>query len=146
MTQTLLHETAEPQYPRANHNVLCIDADDESRLLVSEILYEHDVDFALTADDAVQLAHSRSYDLYLLDPCVPGYADFDLVRELRRFDAHVPLVICSAPGRTPVHADLIQAHLDKPLSARLLREIATRVLAAAKKTTATRVCGTSAAG
>src|SRR3982751_5083808 len=76
--------------------ILCIDADDESRLLIAEILYEHEVDFALTADDAVQLAHYRAYDLYLLDPAVPGFNDFDLVRELRRYDPHVPVIICSA--------------------------------------------------
>lgn len=41
-------------------NILCVDADDYARLLIAELLYEHDVDFALTADDAVQLAHSRT--------------------------------------------------------------------------------------
>jgi DNA-binding response OmpR family regulator len=118
-----------PVYPlvRSTPKVLCIDADDESRLLVAEILYEHEVDFALTADDAVQLAHCRAYDLYFLDPAVPGFSDMDLIRELHRFDHSVPLVICSASDPVLCHGESVQARLQKPLSARCIRETVTRL-------------------
>lgn len=112
----------------ATRNILCIDAEDESRLLIAEILYEHEVDFALTADDAVQLAHYRPYDLYLLDPSLPGFNDFDLVRELRRYDAHVPLVICTSSDRLLAADEVVQARLEKPLAPRAVRETATRLL------------------
>jgi DNA-binding response OmpR family regulator len=119
-----------PVYPlvRSTPNVLCIDADDESRLLVAEILYEHEVDFALTADDAVQLAHCRAYDLYFLDPAVPGFHEMDVIRELRRFDSNVPLVICTASDPAPGFAGPVQARLQKPLSARAIRETVMRLI------------------
>jgi DNA-binding response OmpR family regulator len=112
---------------RSTPNVLCIDADDESRLLVAEILYEHEVDFALTADDAVQLAHCRAYDLYFLDPAVPGFDDMDVIRELRRFDPCAPLVICTASDPALRYDGPVQARLQKPLSARAVWETVTRL-------------------
>ena len=81
-------------------NILCVDADDYARLLIAELLYEHEVDFALTADDAVQLAHSRSYGLCFMDPAVPGFEDLDLIEEVRAYDAQMPIVICS-PAHEP---------------------------------------------
>jgi DNA-binding response OmpR family regulator len=118
-----------PIYPhvRSTPNVLCIDADDESRLLVAEILYEHEVDFALTADDAVQLAHCREYDLYFLDPAVPGFHEMDVIRELRRFDSNAPLVICTACDPALGYGGPVQARLQKPLSARAIRETVMRL-------------------
>jgi DNA-binding response OmpR family regulator len=128
MPATIVHEA--PVYPpvRSAPKVLCIDADDESRLLVAEILYEHEVDFALTADDAVQLAHCRAYDLYFLDPAVPGFAEMHVIRELRRYDLCVPLVICTASDPVLWYGESIQARLQKPLSARALRETVTRLV------------------
>ncbi|MDB5905449.1 MAG: DNA-binding response regulator [Betaproteobacteria bacterium] len=127
MAATTVYES--PVYPlvRSSPKVLCIDAEDESRLLVAEILYEHEVDFALTADDAVQLAHCRAYDLYFLDPAVPGFSEIDVIRELRRFDPHVPLVICTASDPVLCRGQSIQARLQKPLSARCIRETVTRL-------------------
>jgi CheY-like chemotaxis protein len=106
-------------------NILCVDAEDTSRLLIAEILYEHEVDFALTADDAVQLARSRHYDLCFVDPAVPGFGDVDLLAELRAFDTRVPIVICSASERALDDRAGIRACLLKPLSAAAIREAAT---------------------
>jgi CheY-like chemotaxis protein len=128
MPATTVYETPVHPLVRSSPKVLCIDSDDESRLLVAEILYEHEVDFALTADDAVQLAHCRAYDLYFLDPAVPGFSEIDVIRELRRFDPHVPLVICSASDPVLCRGDSIQARLRKPLSARAVRETVTRLV------------------
>jgi DNA-binding response OmpR family regulator len=66
--------------------------------------------------------------LFLLDPAVPGFADFDLVQELRRYDAHVPLVIYGTDGDDAHTNEPAQAVLTKPLSARAVRETATRLL------------------
>jgi DNA-binding response OmpR family regulator len=127
MSATIILEAPVHPLVRSSPKVLCIDADDESRLLVAEILYEHEVDFALTADDAVELAHCRAYDLYFLDPAVPGFSDMDLIGELRRFDPSVPLVICSAFDPVLCRGHPIQARLQKPHSARCIRETVTRL-------------------
>jgi DNA-binding NtrC family response regulator len=115
---------------RAGHNVLCGDADDHARLLIAELLYEHDVDFALTADDAVQLAHCRSYQLCFIDPAVPRFADFDLVAELRAYDLQLPVVICSTSNAALRHEATFHARLTKPLCAFAVRDTATRILLA----------------
>ena len=123
-----LHPVTNQTRLARTRNVLCVDADDTSRLLIAEILYEHEVDFALTADDAVQLAHSRRYDLCFVDPAVPGFADFDLLAELRTFDTRVPIVICSAGERAVGEGADVRARLLKPLSAAAIRDAATRFM------------------
>jgi CheY-like chemotaxis protein len=108
-------------------NVLCVDADDESRHLIAELLYECEVDFALTADDAVQLAHCRSYDLYFVDPAVPGFGE-RILDELRLYDRHVPLIICGA-GPDGATSHDASARLQKPLCPAMIRLTAARLLA-----------------
>jgi CheY-like chemotaxis protein len=131
METTSTTTTLEPAAQRtAAGNVLCIDADDESRHLIAELLYEHEVDFALTADDAVQLAHCRSYDLMFVDPAVPGYDTIDLLTELRLFQRRVPIVICTAGATQCTEGDNIPTQLAKPLSAAAIRETALRLLGA----------------
>ena len=109
-------------------SILCVDADDEARLFAAELLYEYDVDFALTGDDAVQLAHSRAYDLYLVDPDVPGCERVDLVTDLRFYDKGVPLVICTGDGEWHGHAGKAEACLSKPFNAVELRALVESLL------------------
>ena len=102
--------------------ILCVDADDSTRLYAAELLYEYEVDFALTGDDAVQLAHARSYDLYLVDPDVPGCDNIDLLDDLRTYDPAAPVILCTRSNGT--HPSFTTAHacVTKPYAANTLRE------------------------
>jgi DNA-binding NtrC family response regulator len=113
---------------QATRNILCIDADDHARLLIAELLYERDVDFALTAEDAIQLAHSRAYCLCFIDPAVPGFGDFDVLAEVRAFDPHLPIVISSGSECAFAANGAVQGRLSKPLCAFAVREMATRLI------------------
>ena len=133
MSDAQIHELAAKREAPSGHtrSILCIDADDESRHLIAEILDEHEVDFALTMEDAVQLAGSRTDDLCFIDLAVPGCADVDLVRELRAFDGRVPVVICSNGAAASISPQK-QACLAKPLSAAAVRETAIDLLLSAR--------------
>jgi DNA-binding response OmpR family regulator len=96
--------------------------------LIAETLFEYEVDFALTADDAVQLAHSRTYALYFLDPAVCGFHEVDLLTELHYYDPCVPLIICTSSDRTLPLPACAAAHIHKPLRSEVIRNTATRVL------------------
>ena len=97
MWRTYQHDSAaQTAHTHMTAHILCVDADDHSRHLIAELLYEHEVDFALTADDAVELAHYHSYDLYFVDPEVPGYTGPQLLDALRFYDPDAPLIICAA--------------------------------------------------
>jgi DNA-binding NtrC family response regulator len=109
-------------------HILCIDADDDSRHLIAELLYEHEVDFALTAEDAVQLAHYRHYDLYFVDPAVPGYTGSELLRDLRLYDEHAPVIICGGRREADGDGNTVSARLRKPLCAALVRATAAGLL------------------
>ena len=124
------HNTQQPRLhapARPSCNVLCADADDDSRLLIAEILYEYDVDFALTADDAVQLAYSRAYDLCFVDPALPGFSEL-LIPQLRLFNADLPVVMCIGSRARTCYGAAIHAILHKPLSALAVRTTAMREL------------------
>ena len=113
---------------RAPRSILCVDADDDSRLFAAELLYEYDVDFALTGEDAVQLAHSRAYDLYLVDPDVPGCERVDLLQDLRLYDKGVPIVLCMSAGRLAAAEDVAEACLRKPYNGAELRAVVERLV------------------
>lgn len=126
MTAPYLLQSATRTAPHAAHSILCVDADDFARLLLAELLYEYEVDFALTADDAVQLAHSRTYALCFMDPAVPGFRDLDLIEEVRAYEPQMPIVICSAT-EVPLSAQ-VQGRLLKPICPSAARELALCVL------------------
>lgn len=115
------------RFAPSSRSILCVDADDESRHLIAELLYEHEVDFALTADDAIQLAHSRSYELYFVDPAVPGFCASTLFHELRRYNPSAPIIIC-ASHRYTAPDGAMDAFLDKPLCLSAIRQTAQRLL------------------
>jgi DNA-binding response OmpR family regulator len=54
------------------------------------------VQIAERGDEALELARSDRFDLVILDLGLPAMDGFDVLRELRRVNAHVPVVILTA--------------------------------------------------
>jgi two-component system, OmpR family, copper resistance phosphate regulon response regulator CusR len=54
------------------------------------------VEIAERGDDALELARSDRFDLVILDLGLPGMDGFDVLRELRRVNERVPVVILTA--------------------------------------------------
>jgi two-component system copper resistance phosphate regulon response regulator CusR len=54
------------------------------------------VEIAERGDDALELARSDRFDLVILDLGLPGLDGFDVLRELRRVNERVPVVILTA--------------------------------------------------
>jgi len=54
--------------------------------------------YADNADEALSLASTSHFDLYLLDNWVPGLAGEDLCRKLRQFDQTTPILFYSGAG------------------------------------------------
>ena len=53
-------------------------------------------DVAADGDDALRLARSGRYDLLILDIGLPGRDGFEVLRELRRTDSSLPVIILTA--------------------------------------------------
>jgi DNA-binding response OmpR family regulator len=80
-----------------------------------------------TGDDALALARSGRFDLVILDSTLPRMDGFEVLRELRRDGATVPVVLTtSEPLRDDVGAD---DYLTKPFHFEELLECVRRQIA-----------------
>jgi DNA-binding response OmpR family regulator len=83
--------------------ILCVDDDYDSCELIRFILVKenknYDVITASSADEAVRLINNESFDLYILDYCLPAMSGIQLCRRIRETDLKTPVLFYSAMGR-----------------------------------------------
>ena len=78
--------------------ILCTEDDPDTRELIVLVLTEtgYDVKCADTAVEAIAMAKSESFDLYLVDNWMPGLTGPELTLKLREFDLKTPILFYSA--------------------------------------------------
>lgn len=102
--------------------ILYIEDHEDTRDLVKLILesQNYDVATAATVANALSLAKSQRFDLYLLDSCLPDGSGLDFCRELRGFDPLTPILFYSAAAyeidKKSAFACGAQGYLTKPTS------------------------------
>jgi CheY-like chemotaxis protein len=100
--------------------VLCVDDHDDTRFVLKSLLgFEgFQTEFATNAAEAIEVARSGNFDLYLLDSRLPDISGVDLCRELRKQYPDTPIVIYSGDAYPKQHSDAMQAgataYVDKP--------------------------------
>lgn len=94
-----------------NKRILCVEDDDETRHLLVRFLDRHGYETLAveTAQEALELAHHHSFNLYVIDSWLPAEGGTSLCRMLREFDPHTPIIIYSglaleADGQEALHA------------------------------------------
>jgi CheY-like chemotaxis protein len=106
------------------HRVLVVDDQDDVRQLMTRILLAYDpgiqVDTAASGMEALELLHSRVYDLMLLDVIMPELDGWSVL-ERKRQDAaisHVPVVLISAqdPRTQPLTSPVLMITMNQGLS------------------------------
>ncbi len=114
--------------------ILCTDDDADTRDLIVTILSLHNFEVicANDADEALKLAQTKPFDLYLLDHWMPGISGVDLTREIRKFDQNTPILFFSgairdADQRVAYEAGA-QAYILKPASPDILLAEVKRLL------------------
>ena len=69
------------------------------RLLEIELEYEgYEIGKAMDGIDALELYHSRTWDLILLDVMLPGISGIELLRRIRAKEAITPVILLTAKG------------------------------------------------
>jgi len=78
--------------------VLCVEDDRDTSEMVSILLesFGYEATVAETYAEALRLAQSEEFDLYLLDIHLPDRSGLDLCRELCRLNPNIPVAILSA--------------------------------------------------
>ena len=79
-------------------HVLVTEDDIDTRDLIIFLLKEggYDVTCSVNGAEALELARTGSFDLYLLDSWLPGLSGASLTRKLREFDSTTPILFYSA--------------------------------------------------
>ena len=111
--------------------ILCTEDDVDTRELIDFVLtqYGYEVVCPTSQVDAIDLAKTQNFDLYLVDNRTPGLSGTELTEELRHFDLKTPVLFYSgAAYQSDLDAARVsgaQGYLVKPADGdQLIAEVA----------------------
>jgi two-component system phosphate regulon response regulator PhoB len=128
--------------PSPGRNILFIDDDADTRELVAFVLKRenYEVVVAENCEQALALAASGRFDLYLMDNWLPGGSGIDLCRRLRTKDTTTPILFYSGAAyeqdKLEALASGAQGYLTKPVENDLLIAEISRLISAARQQSA----------
>lgn len=100
--------------------ILCTEDDLDTRELIDYVLTESGFEVVCSANyvEAIDLAKSQRFDLYLVDNWMPGLSGTALTEQLREFDSETPVLFYSAAAyesdKTAAYTSGAQGYLVKP--------------------------------
>ena len=106
--------------------ILYAEDDADTRELVTVIFERHNCQVIATElhDEALRLAQTEPFDLYLIDNWLPGISGVRLCEQLREFDHHTPVLFYSAAAyeadRERAFLSGAQGYLVKPVDGDVL--------------------------
>src|SRR4030095_11369398 len=115
--------------PLISPRVLCVDDDEDSRVMLVTLLRFAFIEAKAvgTAAQALSLIRAEHFDLYMLDGRLPEIDGFELCRRMRAFDPHIPILFFSGAAYEPDKKRGIEAGADdyvvKPNISELVRSI-----------------------
>lgn len=119
--------------------ILCTEDDVDTRELIDFVLTQsgYDVVCSESSVQAVDLARTQNFDLYLVDNWMPGLSGTELTVKLRQFDPKTPVLFYSAAAyktdREAARLSGAQGYLVKPADGGQLVAEVTRLIAESKK-------------
>ena len=83
--------------PKARLRVLCVDDDEDSRVMLTELLKLAFIEAKAvgTGAQALSSIQAEPFDLYMLDSRLPDVDGFELCRRLRAIDPRTPILFFS---------------------------------------------------
>ena len=121
-------------------HILYVEDDEDTRELVTYVLAQshYQVTLAASGDDALMLARTNNFDLYVMDNWMSGGSGIDLCKKLREFDSWTPILFYSGAAferdKQQAFAAGAQAYLVKPAGPDELIAEVTRIVSAASRT------------
>jgi two-component system phosphate regulon response regulator PhoB len=122
-------------------HILYVEDDEDTRELVTWVLAinNYEVVAAENCDDALMLARSSQFDLYLIDNWMSGCSGIDLCTKFREFNPRTPILFYSGAAyerdKHQAIAAGAQGYMVKPVDNDELIEQVSRLISAAKRTT-----------
>ena len=118
-----------------SNRILLVDDDREFRSEFKEYLSEYDVMEAENGADALKiLKKANDIDLVILDVKMPGISGTEVLREIRKIDPGLGVIILTAYSSENVAVEALKGHADdymeKPLDIARVRETIEKILEA----------------
>ena len=119
-------------------HILYVEDDEDTRDLVTYVLAKsyYKVIAAANGDDALRLARTTDFDLYVIDNWMSGVSGLDLCRKLREFDRRTPILFYSGAAferdKQDAFAAGAQGYLVKPAGPDELIAEVNRIVSAAR--------------
>lgn len=116
--------------------ILYVEDNSDTRDLVSLVLRQNDFEVVTVAnpEEAIQLAQSERFGLYILDNWMEGMSGIELCARIREFDSATPIMFFSGAGYDRDKQDAFecgaQGYLVKPANPDDLIAEARRLIAA----------------
>ena len=120
--------------------ILCTEDDVDTRELIDIVLTRsgYEVVCSASSAQAIELAKTQNFDLYLVDNWMPGFSGTELTEKLRQFDLTTPVLFYSGAAydtdREAARVSGAQGYLVKPADGdQLIGEVG-RLIAESKTT------------
>jgi DNA-binding response OmpR family regulator len=120
--------------------ILCTEDDVDTRELIDFVLthYGYEVVCSATNVQAIHLAKTQNFDLYLVDNWMTGLSGTEFTEKLRQFDLTTPVLFYSGAAsesdREAARVSGAQGYLVKPANGNQLIAEVTRLIAESKTT------------
>ena len=118
--------------------ILCTEDDVDTRELIDFVLtrFGYEVVCCTSSIQALDLAKTQTFDLYLVDNWMPGLSGTELTEKLRQFDLKTPILFYSGAAyeadREAARVSGAQGYLVKPADFNQLIAEVTRLIAESK--------------
>ena len=119
-------------------HILYVEDDEDTRELVTYVLANshYTVVAAASGNEALKLARTNNFDLYVIDNWMSGVSGIDLCRKLREFDSRTPILFYSGAAferdKQDAFAAGAQGYLVKPAGPDELIAEVNRIVSAAR--------------
>jgi twitching motility two-component system response regulator PilH len=115
-------------YSPASKAILCVQSQNEDRVLLADLLARYRTVFACSGYEALRELERGVFDAYVLDYWLSDWSGAQLCREIRKTDPNGPIVFCTAAAHNEDRANALRAgasaYLCKPVDPkRLLGEL-----------------------
>ncbi len=122
----------------AKGRILCTEDNFDTRELIDFVLTQNGYEVVCSESNvqAIELAKTQNFDLYLVDNWMPGLSGTELTEKLRQFDLKTPVLFYSGAGyeadREAARVSGAQGYLVKPANGDELLSEVTRLIAESK--------------
>lgn len=126
--------------PSPDLRILCVDDDTDTSELIGLMLQRSNAEYIIisvkTAEEALTLAATAAFDLYVLDYHYPHISGIEICQQIRRTDGSVPIIFFTGEAHERERQEALEAganaYLVKPNDLDILTNTAKQLLGAEK--------------